>query len=87
VIFYGDPRYVAFLPFDVGDGIGNGIFPRPARLGLNHYKDKLRSYCDKGDPICDSGGLNFFVHHTYDQRWNTHAASWVIKKLTEEEEE
>ncbi|KAF2140016.1 carbohydrate esterase family 5 protein [Aplosporella prunicola CBS 121167] len=82
VVWYGDPRHMTGEPYDQGTATAEGLFPRTtAQLAnLKTYADRIRSYCDLGDPVC-AGGDSLEVHSSYPQSYDEKAAAWVQTKL------
>lgn len=80
VIQMGDPRHMAGLPFDVGTSRRNGLFPRAADQQLTRFGRRVRSYCDAGDPFCDSGKV-FPIHLTYLAHYGNAATRFVVKAI------
>ncbi|KAF2091203.1 carbohydrate esterase family 5 protein [Saccharata proteae CBS 121410] len=83
VVWYGDPRNVINLSYDVGtDTTGNGSFPRTeAQLAVcATYADKIHSYCDTNDLFCASG-VSAAVHEGYPDAYDDVAAEWVDSML------
>jgi len=52
-----------------------------ARLNAR-YSDKLRSYCQEGDPVCANGN-NIDMHLNYFDRYNDDASTWAVGKIME----
>lgn len=80
IIQMGDPRHLINKSYDVGTSINNGLFPRLADQGCDHYASKIQAYCDFGDSFCDSG-LNVLAHLDYIEKYNTDALAFVNKLL------
>jgi hypothetical protein len=77
VVQMGDPRHMADLPFDVGTSSRNGRFPRAGDQQLTPFADRVRSYCDTGDPFCGSGRL-MPVHFTYLRKYGDDPTQFVV---------
>jgi hypothetical protein len=69
-------------PYNVGSGsdlMKNGR-SADSLVRLNRYAPVLRSYCDKGDPICANGD-DVNVHLSYFEKYTDDAANWAVGKL------
>lgn len=44
------------------------------------FANKIKSYCDSGDPFCD-GGMNLAAHLSYTWWYNNEAKDFVLSKL------
>jgi acetylxylan esterase len=80
VVQMGDPRHMAGQPFDVGTSTNDGRFPRAADQQLTSFASKVRSYCDTGDPFCDSG-RDMSVHLSYLRKYSDDATQFVVDKI------
>lgn len=80
VVQMGDPRHMAGQPFDVGTATHDGRFPRAADQRLAPFAGKVRSYCDTGDPFCDSG-REMRVHFTYLMKYSDNATRFVVDAI------
>lgn len=80
VVQMGDPRHMAGQPFDVGTSTHDGRFPRAADQLLTPFASKIRSYCDTGDPFCDSG-RTMSVHFTYLLKYSNNATRFVVNAI------
>lgn len=76
----GDPRYTFGESYHVGTAINQGLFPRLSDQSCEPQALKFRSYCDSGDPFCDSGH-DLLVHLTYPAVYGSDAARWVVDKI------
>lgn len=76
----GDPRHTRSETYHIGTAIQNGLFPRTSDQSCERFAAKWRSYCDYGDPFCDSGLLTA-VHLAYTVVYGTSAAAWVVTKI------
>ncbi|KJX96523.1 acetylxylan esterase like protein [Zymoseptoria brevis] len=77
IVAFGDPRYNDGQSYNVGTADNDGIFARIGSLPrLNRYAGILRSYCDRGDPIC-ARGLLADVHSNGPRKYATQAAEFV----------
>jgi len=56
------------------------IFPRSSTASCSTYASDWKSYCDTGDPFCDSGS-NLNVHYDYTTKYGNAAASFVVSRL------
>ncbi|EKG18199.1 Cutinase [Macrophomina phaseolina MS6] len=82
-VWYGDPRHVAGQSYNEGTATRSGLYPRTAaQLAIlnQYYADKIRSYCDDGDPFC-AGGTSVSVHGEYPENYDAEAAAWVQSLL------
>lgn len=80
VVQMGDPRHMAGRSFNVGTSTNNGRFPREADQELTPFASKVRSYCDAGDPFCDSGRA-MAVHFTYLNKYSDDATQFVVDAI------
>ncbi|PGH11548.1 hypothetical protein AJ79_04806 [Helicocarpus griseus UAMH5409] len=76
IIFMADPRHVANEPINVGTASRNGLFPRPSFNSCSNYYSRMKSYCDAGDWVCDSG-LNRDVHSAVVEKYRAVAVAFV----------
>lgn len=69
-------------PYNVLDGAGLQKDGRSANslARLNTYSDVLRSYCQKGDPICANGN-DVNQHLNYFELYADDAAAWAVGKI------
>jgi acetylxylan esterase len=81
VIQYSDPRRVPGLPFDKGSARGAiGMYPRVEEASLAGFAARIRSYCDRGDPIC-ALGHNLAAHFGLTVKYNQTASRFVLRRL------
>ena len=81
VIQYSDPRRIPGLPFDKGSARGAiGKYPRTEEVSLAGFAAKIRSYCDRGDPIC-ALGHNLAAHFGLTVTYNQTASRFVLGRL------
>ena len=81
VIQYSDPRRVPGLPFDKGSARrAIGQYPRVEEVTLAGFAAKIRSYCDRGDPICALGN-NLAAHFGLTVKYNQAASRFVLAHL------
>jgi acetylxylan esterase len=81
VIQYSDPRRVPGLSFDKGSARGAiGQYPRTEEVSLAGFAVKIRSYCDRGDPIC-ALGHNLAAHFGLTVKYNRAASRFVLGRL------
>ena len=84
VVFYGDPRFLGSEAFGVGsfDPALNGLLPRPPG-SLEAVADRLRSYCEADDIVCQSTlaleGSGHVVY--YSNGMQQDGAAFVITRL------
>jgi hypothetical protein len=82
VIQYGDPRRMPGLAFDKGSAPGaTGLYPRGQSVSLSGFAAKIRSYCDRGDPICGHGH-NLAAHFGLTGKYNRAASRFVLGRLS-----
>jgi hypothetical protein len=69
-------------PYNVLDGAGLQKDGRSANslARLNTYENVLRSYCQKGDPIC-ANGTDINQHLNYFELYADDAAAWAVGKI------
>jgi Cutinase len=81
VIQYSDPRRIPGLSFDKGSARGAiGRYPRTEEVSLAGFAAKIRSYCDRGDPIC-ALGHNLAAHFGLTVKYNQTASHFVLRRL------
>ena len=81
VIQLGDPRRMPGLSFDKGSAAGaTGQYPRSQSVSLARFAAKVRSYCDRGDPIC-AGGRNLAAHFGLTDKHGQNASRFVLGRL------
>ncbi|KAK0374664.1 cutinase [Colletotrichum abscissum] len=80
VVLMGDPSHVTGQPFDQGTSQKNGIFPRTKTAGCDAVSSKMASFCNSGDPFCDSGA-NIQVHLSYVQSDGDAATKFIMSKV------
>jgi hypothetical protein len=83
-VWFGDPRFRSGEAYNAGDAAAgtNGVYPR--RQGsLGAYADRIRNYCASGDPICQSGSINYIAHagYVWDFGAQTEAVNFVAGKV------
>jgi hypothetical protein len=77
VVWFGDPRFRSGESYNAGNPSSgaNGVYPR--RQGaLSAFSDRIRDYCASGDPVCQSGSVNYVAHAGY--VWNFTAQSEAV---------
>ncbi|OJD21911.1 hypothetical protein ACJ73_06748 [Blastomyces percursus] len=82
IIFMADPRHVPGKSFDVGTSTRNGLLPRPDSESCDEFASRMRSYCDRGDPVCDSG-FKREVHRAVVEKYRADAVAFVNGLLAE----
>lgn len=75
---YGDPSHVTGQPQDVGTSTKNGILPRGKACGS--ITSVMKSYCDSGDPFCDSG-VDIATHLSYFGTYDGKAAAFIESQV------
>ncbi|KAJ9316528.1 CAZyme family CE5 [Paecilomyces variotii] len=82
-IVFGDTRHTANQSYNLLSGWDiNGYAIRTQNMldALDVYASRIRSYCDKNDPICCRGhDLN--THLTYLTNYTDDAASWLVSTI------
>lgn len=82
-VVYGDPSFTAGQSYNVGTNTArNGGSPRGAASLANIARigERVRSYCDTGDPFC-AGGLNSSVHTSYNDRYAAAGAAFAVAQF------
>ncbi|KAL1845659.1 hypothetical protein Plec18167_009147 [Paecilomyces lecythidis] len=82
-IVFGDTRHTANQSYNVLSGRGiNGYAIRTKKMltALDVYATRMRSYCDKNDPIC-CRGHDINVHLNYFANYTNSAASWLVSTI------
>ncbi|KLJ13405.1 hypothetical protein EMPG_11657 [Blastomyces silverae] len=82
IVFMADPRHVPGKSFDVGTSTRNGLLPRPDSESCDEFASRMRSYCDSGDPVCDSG-FEQEVHRGVVEKYRADAVGFVNGLLAE----
>ncbi|KAI5788291.1 carbohydrate esterase family 5 protein [Geopyxis carbonaria] len=80
IVQYGDPRHTSDETYHVGTSDGSGLFPRLSDQRLTSYVSRARTYCDNGDPFCESGG-DLTAHSKYPATYDSAAAQFVLSLL------
>ncbi|KAL2818713.1 cutinase-domain-containing protein [Aspergillus cavernicola] len=78
-VLFGDPTHIANTSYDLGTSVHNGMFPRTNNTVCKQYSDRMASWCDKGDEVCDTGH-NDAVHGLYIQRYNSTMVEYVVER-------
>jgi hypothetical protein len=84
VVAFGDPRFRSGESYNAGNPAAgaNGVYPR--RQGaLSQFAGRIRDYCASGDPVCQSGSVNYIAHagYVWDFAAQADAASFVDSKV------
>ncbi|GAD99920.1 hypothetical protein NECHADRAFT_8492 [Paecilomyces variotii No. 5] len=82
-IVFGDTRHTANQSYNVLSGWDiNGYAIRTKKMlsALDVYATRMRSYCDKNDPIC-CRGHDINVHLDYFDNYTDTAASWLASTI------
>lgn len=81
VALFGDPAHRNDSNV-YGNATGNGIFYRAYSQTCADLGDRIRSYCDAGDPFCDVEGLppSATAHLTYIQVHGEEVARYVVEQ-------
>jgi Cutinase len=84
VVWFGDPRFRSGESYNAGNASSgaNGVYPR--RQGsLSAFAGRIRNYCASGDPVCQSGSVNYIAHagYVWDFVAQGDAASFVDSKV------
>jgi len=56
------------------------MIPRVNHYDISPYTNKIVSYCDAADPVCNSGD-DWTAHWQYMDRYKVNAASFALSKL------
>lgn len=56
------------------------MIPRANRYDMAPFTDRIASYCDWNDPVCD-GGDDWKVHWGYQDKYHINAAWFALSKL------
>ncbi|KDR82469.1 hypothetical protein GALMADRAFT_87819 [Galerina marginata CBS 339.88] len=81
VVQLGDPRHIPAQPYDRGTSKNAGLFPRqPNQQYSAILQPRIQSFCDNGDPFCDSGS-NLQVHLTYLDRYQDTASQFILQQI------
>ncbi|KAI0028086.1 catalytic core domain of acetyl xylan esterase [Vararia minispora EC-137] len=79
-IFFGDPRRIPGLSYNVGTCTASGFAPRPAGFRCP-FAARIQSYCDAPDPFCCNGN-DQAVHQGYAAEYGSVAESFILGKLS-----
>lgn len=82
VVLFGDPTHSAPQNFVKGSGFNNGMIPRYADLTGGQFAGRIASWCNSGDPICDSGS-DMNQHLTYMDVYKESAAYFTLANLAQ----
>ncbi|KAK1621815.1 cutinase [Colletotrichum phormii] len=80
VVLMGDPSHVTGQAFDQGTSQKDGIFPRTKTAGCDAVSSKMASFCNSGDPFCDSGA-DIQVHLSYVQSNGDAATKFIMSNV------
>ncbi|KAL9058017.1 MAG: hypothetical protein Q9162_002009 [Coniocarpon cinnabarinum] len=79
IAIFGDPTHIPGQPYDRGNGTHFGLFPRLNPGACDPFADKLRSYCNDGDPVCEDGlNIDEHIDEVYDRTSGPMAVQWVV---------
>ncbi|KAF4963808.1 hypothetical protein FSARC_8168 [Fusarium sarcochroum] len=78
IVLMGDPSTTTGQSFHIGSSHGNGIFPRQSPDGCQCVSGKTISFCDAGDPFCETGGHDLRVHMNYVTAYGDIAADFAV---------
>ncbi|KAF3017186.1 hypothetical protein E8E14_012210 [Neopestalotiopsis sp. 37M] len=76
-VLFGDPSHRDGALYNYGNSTGQGIYWRADIRACEALGDRLRSYCDAGDPFCAVGYLDPAAHLTYVINHGTEIAEYV----------
>ncbi|KAF2666133.1 carbohydrate esterase family 5 protein [Microthyrium microscopicum] len=79
---FGDPRFVAGMPYNVGtNNRTNGLYARAKKdAECPNFKDIIKSWCDTGDNRCASGSSPS-VHSSYLNRYQKAAVDFIVSMV------
>ncbi|KZL74238.1 carbohydrate esterase family 5 protein (cutinase) [Colletotrichum tofieldiae] len=80
ILLMGDPSHVNGQPFNQGTSQKDGRFPRQNTAGCGAVASKMVSFCNTGDPYCDSG-RNLQVHLRYVQSNGDAATQFIMSQV------
>ncbi|GKT42945.1 acetylxylan esterase 2 [Colletotrichum spaethianum] len=80
ILLMGDPTHVNGQSFNQGTSQKDGRFPRQNTAGCDAVASKMVSFCNTGDPYCDSG-RNLQVHLRYVQSDGDAATQFVMSQV------
>lgn len=80
IVLFGDPTHRNESSFKHSNGTGNGIFFRSDISACEALGNRIRSYCEAGDPYCDAGGAppSAVPHLTYISNYGDEIARYVV---------
>ncbi|KAF9640765.1 putative acetylxylan esterase 2 protein [Lasiodiplodia theobromae] len=83
VVLMGDPGHIGGqTAWNVGTAMRDGIYPYRNVEQCRWYDGRVQSYCDRGDPMCDSGE-NVAVHLGLVEKYLQNATDFVVKKASQ----
>lgn len=79
VVLFGDPSHRGDATYNYGNSTGSGMFWRHDISACEAMGNRIRSYCDSGDPFCSVGPeADSLTHVTYVQRHGSDIARFVV---------
>jgi len=80
IVLFGDPRFRKGMSFNKGNAKKQGIIPHTTSQSCRAFASRIVSYCDTGDPFCDSGN-NMGAHMGVVTQHYSEAKDFIIKKI------
>ena len=82
IVLFGDPSHSNQASYNRSNGTGSGVFYRSDISTCEALGNRIRSYCEAGDPYCDVGGAQASptVHLKYIINYGAEAAKYVIEQ-------
>ncbi|ROT36032.1 alpha/beta-hydrolase [Sodiomyces alkalinus F11] len=80
VIWFGNPRFIGGMPYNVGTAELGGFAARQEGFVCETYADRIRSYCDAGDLYCSQGDSEL-THGTYPVKYGGSALRFIQQRL------
>ncbi|KAF6794263.1 Acetylxylan esterase 1 [Colletotrichum sojae] len=80
VVLFGDPTHNASAPWNRGNSIRDGLYPRGDVNMCQQYACKIESWCDTGDLYCDKGNTPG-IHRSYFSKYTPDAVEFVFSRF------
>ncbi|KAF6838382.1 acetylxylan esterase 2 (cutinase) [Colletotrichum plurivorum] len=80
VILFGDPTHNASAPWNRGNSIRDGLYPREDINMCQQFASKIESWCDTGDLYCDNGNMTG-IHRSYFSKYTPDAVEFVFSRF------
>ena len=83
IVLFGDTTHSANATYNQGNSTGSGIFHRDDSVSVcEDLGQRIRSYCDRGDPFCDVGKYVDPVQHvSYANVYGEDVVKYVVEQF------